>query len=144
MYETMYPQREIILYQLSLSLLIELPIALVAIVLIVLSDWSLYWVVIVVFLVVLMTDLILAKRYYETAQVNVYENVVEIIQGKLISKIVYIPKNKIYMVYKKNNVVMDFLKIDTIELRTLATNYEIRGLSKTDSQIIIDVLKGND
>ncbi len=29
MHETMHPQREIILYQLSLSLLIELPIALV-------------------------------------------------------------------------------------------------------------------
>lgn len=133
-----FPKKEIIKYQFIFNLLIELIILIVASTIFYLKKWDFYLIACLIFLISSLINFLNIKWYVKNATITITKKTIRLSKGKLFTRKAYIPNNKIYMLYKKNNYLMEKLGITTLEVRTLAKNYEIIGLSVNDAKTMLN------
>lgn len=133
-----HPQKKSIKYQFVVDLLIELAILLIAFTIFYLNNWNFYLIAIFIFLLSSLINFLKIRWYVKNSNIIVTNKLIKVSKGRFFNRKAYIPNNKIYMLYKKNNYWMEKIGIATLEIRTLAKNYEVIGLSIDNVQSILD------
>jgi|GEM_PF-6101106 len=95
-------------------------------------NWQVYliWLT-VIFLLALVIELGTAFNYVRQATVQENDNTLILRKGRFVKRQIMIPKDKIYGIIKKENILQDRWGLATLEIQTTAGIYQMYGLDKS-------------